>query len=139
MNRIVKFAAVLTLLVLSVVPFASSAFAAEAPASGHAAEIRHEDGHGEGNGVTHEAGPGPIESPDSGPLMHRSIWTLTGILASAFILSGLYFVKKAVGGFPKNPTWVAPITIMPSKGFTQDSGDSHGHDDHGAGHHAPAH
>ena len=66
------------------------------------------------------------------------IWSFSGILAGALLLGVFYLLKRRVGGFPKNPSWVAPITIMPSKDFPGDT------DPHEGGHepdlhHTPAH
>lgn len=41
-------------------------------------------------------------------------WTLAAIVGSGLVLGVLYLLKRRVGGFPENPTWVAPITIMPA-------------------------
>ncbi|MCC6388320.1 MAG: hypothetical protein IT302_13180 [Dehalococcoidia bacterium] len=45
------------------------------------------------------------------------VWSAVGIVAGGIVLSGLYLFKRRIGGFPANPSWVAPITIMPSKDF----------------------
>lgn len=65
------------------------------------------------------------------------LWMLCGVAASALALGGLYLLKRRLGGFPENPAWVAPITIMPSSELPQDE-DAHGHAA-GDKHHAPAH
>ena len=54
------------------------------------------------------------------------VWMLSGVAASALLLSIFYLLKRRIGGFPANPTWVAPITIMPSSESSQDV-DPHGH------------
>lgn len=63
------------------------------------------------------------------------VWMALGVACFALVLGMLYFVKKAAGGFPKNPSWVAPISIRPSREFPGDT-DSHGHDDHAPAAHA---
>ena len=79
-----------------------------------------------------EATPGSSEH-DVVPTL---VWMALGVAVFAIVLAMLYFVKKAVGGFPKNPSWVAPISIRPSSDFPGD--DASGHDAHG-GAHASAH
>ena len=64
------------------------------------------------------------------------IWSLVGIGIFAVALGAFYYFKRQVGGFPENPSWVAPITIMPSKDFPDeaDFGEpatpGHGHAEH---------
>lgn len=57
-------------------------------------------------------------------------WTIIGGLAGGLIFSGLYLLKRKVGGFPEHPTWVAPISVMPSRELPESFGeappDSHG-------------
>jgi len=50
-----------------------------------------------------------------GDVSTRVIWTIVGVAGGAVIFGTLYLLKRRVGGFPENPTWVAPITIMPSR------------------------
>lgn len=68
-----------------------------------------------------------------------ALWSLAGVAVGAVVMGTLYLFKRQVGGFPENPSWVAPISIMRSRDLPSDSG-GHGdaHDSHGAGH-APAH
>jgi hypothetical protein len=68
------------------------------------------------------------------------LWTIASIAAGAAVMGALYTFKRRVGGFPRNPTWVAPITILrsadaPDEGTFPDDG-SAGDAGHG---HAPAH
>lgn len=53
------------------------------------------------------------------------VWMLCGVAASAVLLSIFYLLKRRIGGFPANPAWVAPITIMLSSESPQD-GAAHG-------------
>ncbi|GIW13926.1 MAG: hypothetical protein KatS3mg062_1365 [Tepidiforma sp.] len=65
------------------------------------------------------------------------LWSLVGVGVFAVVLGVLYLFKRQVGGFPENPDWVAPISIMRSRDLPADD-DAHGHgDSHDA--HAPAH
>ncbi|MEP7215379.1 MAG: hypothetical protein ABI782_03950 [Anaerolineaceae bacterium] len=48
------------------------------------------------------------------------VWMLCGVAGSVLMLSIFYLLKRRVGGFPANPAWVAPITIMPSSELPQD-------------------
>ncbi|MGB4861732.1 MAG: hypothetical protein WBO97_04680 [Tepidiformaceae bacterium] len=65
-----------------------------------------------------------------------TIWSLVCIGAGATVLGVLYLLKKRIGGFPENPAWVAPITIMRSRDLPGDEEEEHGFEDSG---HAPAH
>lgn len=42
------------------------------------------------------------------------IWAVIGIAAASAIGGTLYLLKREVGGFPTDPDWVAPITILRS-------------------------
>lgn len=69
-----------------------------------------------------------------------ALWSLAGVAIGAVVMGTLYLFKRQVGGFPENPSWVAPISIMRSRDLPGDDG-AHGHGDahdvHGG--HAPAH
>jgi hypothetical protein len=43
------------------------------------------------------------------------LWTITGVGVGVVVFGTLYLFKRRVGGFPEHPSWVAPITIMPSR------------------------
>ncbi len=64
------------------------------------------------------------------------LWSISGVAAGGVVMGTLYLLKRRVGAFPKNPTWVAPISIMESKTFADEGtfGDAQSE-----GHHAPAH
>ncbi len=62
-------------------------------------------------------------------------WMIVGIAIAAVVLGTLYLFKRRVGGFPENPTWVAPITIMRSEDLPQDDGSNP--PPNGGGGHAP--
>jgi hypothetical protein len=64
-----------------------------------------------------------------------AVWTTAGVLAGAVIFAALYMFKRRIGGFPKNPTWTAPISIMRSETFPAegDFGDAPA-DAHGSHH-----
>lgn len=51
-----------------------------------------------------------------------AVWTVVGVLIFGLVLGIFYLFKRRVGGFPRNPKWVAPITIMPA-GENADEGD----------------
>lgn len=61
------------------------------------------------------------------------LWSIASVAAGAVVLGTLYLLKRQVGGFPANPTWVAPITIMPSRDNSTDATWGSGSDDHGHG------
>ena len=65
------------------------------------------------------------------------VWMLCGVAGSVVLLSIFYLLKRRIGGFPANPAWVAPITIMLSSESPQDGAA----DGHAAAEdqHAPAH
>lgn len=63
------------------------------------------------------------------------IWFSVGVGVFGLVLGVLYLFKKEIGGFPENPDWVAPITILrskdsPDEGFFGDAPAGHGHDSH---------
>jgi hypothetical protein len=66
-----------------------------------------------------------------------AIWMMVGIAASAVVLGVLYLLKRRVGGFPKDPAWVAPISIQRSADLPGDDNAGHEADAHGS--HATAH
>jgi hypothetical protein len=39
-------------------------------------------------------------------------WMIVGVIGSAIVLAALYMFKRRVGGFPRHPSWVAPLSIM---------------------------
>jgi hypothetical protein len=71
---------------------------------------------------------GSAEDAPGDPWGEVVIWSVVGLGLFAAVGGALYYFKRQVGGFPENPTWVAPITIMPSKDFPDegDYGDSAG-------------
>lgn len=64
-----------------------------------------------------------------------AIWSIVGVLLFSFVLGVLYLLKRRIGGFPKDPEWVAPISIERSATFAKegDFGDV-AHDSHGSHH-----
>ena len=40
------------------------------------------------------------------------IWAIVGIAVASAVGGVLYLLKREVGGFPADPDWVAPITIL---------------------------
>ncbi len=82
--------------------------------------------------------PSGSNSPHWSDVKEVAVWSIAGVAAGAVILGVLYTLKRKVGGFPANPSWVAPITIMPSSELPGD--DNQGHEA-SAPHdtHAPAH
>lgn len=87
-----------------------------------------EEGHGE-----EEAGATSERRDGLGSVV---VWSLVSLGIFALVLGAFYFFKRQVGGFPENPEWVAPITIMASKDFADegDFGDA-GPTAHGSGGH----
>jgi len=76
--------------------------------------------------VAQDHGPAPTTHGESGgegdtgnehDVVPVLVWSSLGVVAGGLVLSVLYVFKRRVGGFPANPSWVAPITIMPSKDF----------------------
>jgi hypothetical protein len=79
-----------------------------------------------------EAGYGPGRSVE--PVI---LWTAIGVGITSLGLGVFYLFKRQVGGFPRNPSWTAPISIMRSADLPGDR-DPHeatapGHED---GHHS---
>lgn len=61
----------------------------------------------------------PAESAGT-DVMPMVVWSTVTILGAGVVFGTLYLLKRRVGGFPANPAWVAPITIMPSKDFADE-------------------
>lgn len=65
-----------------------------------------------------------------------ALWMVAGVTAGGLVLGVFYLFKRRVGGFPENPSWVAPISVMRSSTFPVE-GDYD--DDTATNGHAPAH
>ncbi len=94
----------------------------------------------EGGGESHEGGGSSfIGGPNWTDVKEVTIWSIVSIAGGGVLLGVLYLFKRKIGAFPENPSWVAPITIMPASELPGDDDDDHGHAvaDHGS--HAPAH
>ena len=119
--------ALVSALMVSLAAFAPAAFAQE-----HGDEGEEVTTHGDSSSI--------IGGPNWDDVKSVTIWSIVAIGGGCAVLGVLYMLKRKVGGFPENPDWVAPITIMPSSGLPQDDGAGHGHDAPDAhGSHAPAH
>jgi hypothetical protein len=62
--------------------------------------------------------------------VEKVVWTVVGVAITALVLGILYLFKRRIGAFPRNPSWVAPISVMPA-GELPDEAD--------AGHEAAGH
>jgi hypothetical protein len=62
------------------------------------------------------------EEEDENDVVPVAVWTTVGVVAGAVVFGVLYLFKRRIGGFPKNPSWVAPISIERSETFP-DEGD----------------
>jgi hypothetical protein len=89
---------------------ATAALAAELSPTGAPLAAPAQDHGDEGEGT-------PATETDTSGLVSRSWWAVGGVLVGAVVMGVFYLFKRRVGGFPANPDWVAPITIMPSKDF----------------------
>ena len=125
---------------------AGSLAAALAPAAVFAQDHDEDDAAAEeqteGEGTTEEHSEGSssfIGGPEWTDARSMALWSLIGVSIFGGALGVLYLFKRRVGGFPENPTWVAPISVMLASDLPGDDGDGHGaeHDAHGS--HAPAH
>ncbi|MGE0602052.1 MAG: hypothetical protein AB7J35_21830 [Dehalococcoidia bacterium] len=93
----------------------------------------------EGGGASHESdGSSFIGGPDWTDVKEVTIWSIVSIAGGSAILGVLYLFKRKVGAFPQNPSWVAPISIMPASELPGDDQEL-GHADMEHGSHAPAH
>lgn len=92
--------------------------------------------HGEGEPTTTAS-----DSRDWGDVQEVALWSLVAIAGGSVVMGILYLLKKSLGGFPENPSWVAPISVMRSRDLPGDDNQGHeAHADHnGHGGHAPAH
>ena len=95
----------------------ASAFAAAAIALPAAAAERAREGMGAvgANSVVMQVGSNPDND-----IKTTVIWMFVGISLAAVTLGVFYLFKRRIGAFPKNPTWVAPITIMRSEDLPGD-------------------
>lgn len=59
-------------------------------------------------------------SPEDIDTTAAAIWSAIGIAIGCVILGVLYLFKKQIGGFPEDPEWVAPISIMLSSELPSD-------------------
>jgi hypothetical protein len=66
--------------------------------------------------------------------VEKVVWTVVGVALTSLVLGISYLFKRRIGAFPKNPTWVAPISVMPAGDLPDEA--AAGHE---AGGHAPAH
>jgi len=124
-------------LLLRLLLAGSLAAAALAPV---AAFAQDHGGEGEEAAEEHSGGSSSfIGGPEWTDARSMALWSLIGVGVFGGALGVLYLFKRKVGGFPENPTWVAPISIMPASDLPGDDGGAHGaeHDTHG--NHAPAH
>lgn len=111
----------------------SATIAAALLALALAAPAFADDGHGSPDPMV-QSGGGGIDVTET------VLWSLAGVAVFAVGLGVLYLLKRQVGGFPENPDWVAPISIMRSRDLPAEDSDGHGHgDSYGHDAHAPAH
>lgn len=71
--------------------------------------------------------------------VEKVVWTVAGVVVASLAMGILYLFKRRVGGFPKNPSWVAPISVMPASELPDETDDSQAAGGHAAAGHAPAH
>jgi hypothetical protein len=81
--------------------------------------------------------PTTSSSPRWSDVKEVAIWSMAGISVAAAALGVLYLFKRKIGAFPENPSWVAPISIMPASQLPGD--DNQGHEAVPQDSHAPAH
>lgn len=51
------------------------------------------------------------------------IWTVVGVAGVALAGGALYLFKRQIGAFPRNPDWVAPISVMPASENPEEESD----------------
>ena len=91
--------------------------------------------------VAAQEGGGPTQAGETRDILPVALWSIAGVALGAVVMGTLYLFKRQVGGFPENPSWTAPISIMRSRDLPGDE-DLHGHGDpHDppSPGHAPAH
>jgi hypothetical protein len=49
------------------------------------------------------------------------LWTLAGIAIGCLVFATFYLLKRRVGGFPRNPSWIPPIELMHSKDLADEN------------------
>jgi len=101
-----RIAAVFVLLAFAL--GAAPAFASSEPHGADATVTRLQEGE-------------PEESAsDETDIVPVAVWTIAGVLLAGLAGGVFYLLKRRVGGFPQNPSWVAPISIMESKDFADE-------------------
>lgn len=90
----------------------------------------------EGGGDDHEAtSQGGGQTRDLVPVV---LWTAATVIAAGVVASVLYMFKRRIGAFPPHPEWVAPISVMRSQDFPDEStpgGVTDAHASTASGHH----
>ena len=59
----------------------------------------------------------PAAEPSAGAqgdVVPVALWTFLAVMGAGVVGGVLYLFKRRIGAFPRNPAWVAPITIMRS-------------------------
>jgi hypothetical protein len=100
------------LVALPALSAAHPAAAMELPQPAGALTLRWQEGEGHAVG-----GEKPVDVEHDSEVLTPTTWAIVGTLVGGLFLSVFYLLKRRVGGFPRNPSWVAPITIMQSKDF----------------------
>ena len=127
-QALVRMALALALMV-ALVGVAAPAMAAERSERSPAPLAVSQEGEGEGEAAGDEGDGGGI-TIDVVPV---TLWTLAAVAGLCVVGGVFYLFKRRVGGFPKNPSWVAPISIMESRDFPDEGDfgdalpDAHGH------------
>ena len=72
-----------------------------------------------GNGAGHLGGQGMASAQEparaeQGDVVPVALWTFLSVVGAGLAGGVLYLFKRRIGAFPRNPAWVAPITIMRS-------------------------
>ena len=67
------------------------------------------------------------EEPSGGvttdDVLEPALWTILGVAVFAVVFGVFFLFKRGVGGFPKNPSWTAPISIERSSTLPDDESD----------------
>ena len=120
-------------VLLRIVTAAFVALLALAPAS-----VMAQD-NGDGAEEEHGGGSSFVGGPDWADAKEVTVWSIVSIGGFATLMGVLYLFKRKVGGFPQDPSWVAPISVMKAGDLPDDSETAHGGEHEAHGTHALAH
>lgn len=115
----VRVALLATAAALAIAAGLSTIRAAELPVVPATTQIvlQQQDSAGSGDQSVRTISAQVDDAVEGTDIVKVAIWTAVGVTIGGVVLGTFYLLKRRMGGFPENPPWVAPITIMESKDF----------------------